>query len=647
MKIKKLQEYNKKNIMIFVGSARSKDNCPGQESKTSKIVKEALKDLPEDIIIDLVDLSIQDDKPIIQPCKGCISTSGGAHCHFPCLDGEQRVQTEYGFEKISNIKNNDIISTGRVEKSWMTSPLEDIYEIVLTDGRRLKCTKNHYIKTLSRERYRNIITNWKYYRFEDWKKLEDIKIGDFVPDPILGGKFKIEKTFDERMFLLSGLLWGDGTFTESCALLYYDKKTEPLHGEKVKEIFSDLIVSEREHSCNNGKDYMREGFISNCQMMKINFGAVNGRFIREDMGFEKIKNSHERRLPEILFNCNEKELCNFFNGWISTDGTINKKGISLYNVSYECLRDSQLLLFKLGIKCSLYDNRDKKSIVRGKEYERASCLSISGWNNIKIFKDKIGIMNPHKNIQLDNILKAQKKEMKNKPSKVKSIEYVGKGAVYDITVKEEHEFISEGILVHNCDCYFKKDKEHPDFMSDFDIYKRLLKADAFIVFTPINWWNVPTQVKALFDRLVCGSLTITDKQAHELWGDDVKNPVKTKKFSETEEYKKMVKNHLEGKIGSFYVHGDDGADDYVGRKMPESYSKYNIGKFNDPINAILPIVWECRYMGIDVPNELIDAFYMNEGISYSEANDKLKEDKLGFAIKKARKLIIDTYNYLD
>jgi len=42
MKIKKLKDYNKKRIMIFVGSARSKDNCPDQDSKTSKIVNEAL-----------------------------------------------------------------------------------------------------------------------------------------------------------------------------------------------------------------------------------------------------------------------------------------------------------------------------------------------------------------------------------------------------------------------------------------------------------------------------------------------------------------------------------------------------------------------------------------------------------------------------
>lgn len=643
MKIKKLENYNNKNILIFIGSARDKNNCPGQESKTSIIVKKAIKDLPKNIKIDIIDLAIKNKSSIIQPCKGCISTSGGAHCHFPCLDGEQRIQTKYGFKKISEILEGDEISSGIVEKSWMTSPSEDIYEIILSGGRKLRCTKNHYIKTLSKVRKRDKKSLWKYYREEEWKKLEDIKIGDFIPEPILGGNFKKEETFGNKMFLLSGLLWGNGTINEDCALLYYDKKTEPLHGEKVKEIFSDFIVSEREHKCNNIKDYIRPGFISTCQMMKINFGAKNSRFIKDEMKFEKIKNSHDRRLPEILFNCNEEELCSFFNGWFSTDGSIGNNDINLCNVSYECLRDAQLLLFKLGIKSGLYDNRNRLVEVKGKKFERVSCLSITGMNNIRIFSDKIGLMNPHKNEKLLKLLNKNKRIMKNKPSKVKYINLVDKGKVYDISVRDSHEFVAEGILVHNCDCWGEGDN---DKMYDEKIYKKLQKCDAFIVFTPINWWSVTSQVKALFDRLVCASLTITHDQSVKLFGDNFKNPKFTKKFSNTEEYKKMVKNHLEGKIGAFYVHGDDGADDYKNRELPESMTKYKIGNYNDPMNTIKPIIWQCRYMGIDVPDDLIEAFYMNENISYSEANEKLKEGKLNFAIKKAKKLIEDTYEYI-
>jgi hypothetical protein len=180
-------------------------------------------------------------------------------------------------------------------------------------------------------------------------------------------------------------------------------------------------------------------------------------------------------------------------------------------------------------------------------------------------------------------------------------------------------------------------------MSEKGIYEKLEKCDAFIVFTPINWWSVPTQVKALFDRLVCASLTMTDKQAIEEFGEDgVKDISKTRPFTKTKKYKDMVKNHLEGKVGAFYVHGDDGADDYKNRELPDSYKKYDIGNFNNPLNTIKPIIWQCRYMGIDVPDELVEAFYMNEGISYSDANDK----SLDPAIEKGNVLIKNVCDYI-
>lgn len=198
-----------------------------------------------------------------------------------------------------------------------------------------------------------------------------------------------------------------------------------------------------------------------------------------------------------------------------------------------------------------------------------------------------------------------------------------------------------------CDCYSKGNKDNPDFMSDFDIYQRLQKCDAFIVFSPINWWSVTSQVKAFFDRLVCTSLTIDYNQAKELLGEkNLKNPKKTKELEKSEDFKKLIKNHLEGKVAAFYVHGDEGADDYVDFKKPKTMTGQNITKCGDPINAILPIVYQCRYMAINAPDELIEAFAMNENISYAEANEKMDDGKLKFAIKKAKDLIIKTFNFL-
>lgn len=66
----------------------------------------------------------------------------------------------------------------------------------------------------------------------------------------------------------------------------------------------------------------------------------------------------------------------------------------------------------------------------------------------------------------------------------------------------------------------------------------------------------------------------------------------------------------------------------------------------DDQGAILPIVYQCRYMAINAPDELVEAFAMNENISYAEANEKMNDGKSKFAVKKAKDLIIKTFNFL-
>ncbi len=71
-------------IMVFQGSARNEESCPDQWGKTRSVIEYAIKGLPEGVEIDFCDLSVKGDGNVIQPCKGCISTSGGFHCHWHC-----------------------------------------------------------------------------------------------------------------------------------------------------------------------------------------------------------------------------------------------------------------------------------------------------------------------------------------------------------------------------------------------------------------------------------------------------------------------------------------------------------------------------------------------------------------------------------
>lgn len=175
---------------------------------------------------------------------------------------------------------------------------------------------------------------------------------------------------------------------------------------------------------------------------------------------------------------------------------------------------------------------------------------------------------------------------------------------------------SGGFQCHwKCSCYYKGDKSKPDLIYESDIYQKLEECDAFIVLSPIHWYSVTTQVKALFDRLVCANQTITKEQAIDIFGDgNIKNSELTGKAELYGQYDNLLKNHLEGKWAAFYVHGDNGADDYNGNQP-------DIGDiYWDVKNSIMPLVYQCRYSGINCPDDLVDAFYMNKGVPYYQAN---------------------------
>ena len=76
----------KSKVLLICGSARNDGSCPGEISKTLRMIKLAAEILEAgDIEVDLLDLSLLTsayDKHIY-PCKGCASTAMPL-CHWPC-----------------------------------------------------------------------------------------------------------------------------------------------------------------------------------------------------------------------------------------------------------------------------------------------------------------------------------------------------------------------------------------------------------------------------------------------------------------------------------------------------------------------------------------------------------------------------------
>ena len=196
-----------------------------------------------------------------------------------------------------------------------------------------------------------------------------------------------------------------------------------------------------------------------------------------------------------------------------------------------------------------------------------------------------------------------------------------------------------------CSCYNKGDQKVPDLLHELDVYKLLHECDSFIIVSPIHWHSLTAQIKTLFDRLVCINLTMDVWDAINVIGrEGIKDPKVTGKLSKDKKYDSLLRNHLEGKVAGFYVHGDDGADDYSNRELPDSYDVMDDGFQNNPKNVVMPFINQLKYSGVYVPDELVQAFYTNKGVDYYTANLTVMKNRELF--ERADQLMDNLLNYL-
>jgi hypothetical protein len=177
---------------------------------------------------------------------------------------------------------------------------------------------------------------------------------------------------------------------------------------------------------------------------------------------------------------------------------------------------------------------------------------------------------------------------------------------------------SMALCVWPCNCYEKNHRSEPDLMWDLDMYARLDLADAWAIIGPVNWYAPTTNLKAMFDRLVCmnGGNPREDQIGH-------KDAELAKKLEHSPEWEELSVNHLEGRTAGFFCYGDGGGDelDEGGRPRLLRHKHYfdpESEPFEDDRDTYAPLVWQSRYSGIEVPDRLWRYVEFGKGKKYSD-----------------------------
>ncbi|MBA2458028.1 MAG: NAD(P)H-dependent oxidoreductase [Gemmatimonadales bacterium] len=186
---------------------------------------------------------------------------------------------------------------------------------------------------------------------------------------------------------------------------------------------------------------------------------------------------------------------------------------------------------------------------------------------------------------------------------------------------------SMALCVWPCNCYERDNKDEPDLMWDLDLYARLDLADAWAVIGPINWYAPASNLKLMFDRLVCMS---GGNPREDLIGH--KDPERALKLERSPEWQELSRNHLEGRTAGFFCYGDEGADEIGDDGRPKllrhkAWFDPDEEPFERERDAYRPLVWQCRYSGIEVPDGLWSHATTGAGLPYgaNQAEDMVRD----------------------
>jgi ERCC4-related helicase/intein/homing endonuclease len=359
----------------------------------------------------------------------------------------------------------------------------------------LSIIKNKGIKCKEYSRYRHNYMPVKMF-FELSKKINFKHLPVFITDKCgKSAPVRIPKNLDNKLAYIIGAMLGDGHIGNRKG-----------HGAEV--VFSDL---DRESVSADLKNSMKEIFEIEMKKDKIKgLIAYNSALasILASLGVLRGNKSKSIRVPRFIFFSNIQAINGFIKGIFDTDGNASRYSVSISSVSESFIQELKWLFLRIGIVGNIEKSKSHGVINRRllKESEIFT-FRFSGRRNLEKFlevspnKEKCkklietlnGAKKPYtrskeilpvpklmKRIReenrskeehykfrcysLDN-LKSLSEKLEGKHAKIlksllclpmrwvkikEKIELTGNKEVYDLTIENNHNFITNCIISHNC-----------------------------------------------------------------------------------------------------------------------------------------------------------------------------------------------------
>ncbi len=318
-----------------------------------------------------------------------------------------------------------------------------VYELTTKNGLVVEATEDHPFLV------QHPVDHDKPKSYQ-WKKLKELKAGDFIASPLTESLYN-DVGQQDKDFTAAGWMLGDGWMSTSYGVCFGP------HEQYAQNFVLPILNrwhqhSELGHNTPNSHaptPYTQPNGVVNWHTQRADFI----RYVQERFGFKSATGSH-KRVGEPIWQAKPEQIASFLSGLFSADGCVmqdtrrNKGGItvSLASASLDLLRDVQLLLKPFGIH-----GRIRGGEVCGREGRWQGQLEVKNGASILNFAHSIGFsLSPHKHELLTTYLAKLTAKSALQHSAVVSIVPKGVKPVYDLALAEDHNFIANGLVVHNC-----------------------------------------------------------------------------------------------------------------------------------------------------------------------------------------------------
>lgn len=341
-----------------------------------------------------------------------------------CLEAGTKVVTEKGLQNIEDLTIEDIVLTHRGNWKRVTDTQKltskTLIEITTQSGKTIRCTPDHMMLVYFPS------ANGKEGG-TGWVEARDLKLGRYLVYSEYEHKHPVNETVGVEKSWILGLWLAEG-HKSSGLYIKQSFSANPDVYKKMKAILPKYGFTER---VEKNTDFAR--FYLNAEKTA---SFIQGTFIDFDL------KSRDKNLTDLIFRLTRKEKLSLLAGLWDGDGCLNKHtskknsvNISYVSSSESLLHNIVFLLESLAINSKIYYYPD----------HRANVLHIVGCRSRTKFMEIIPTVKVSRVPEYKPILKFRNEE---KIISIKHLEH--NDFVYDITVEDDHSFVANGLITHNC-----------------------------------------------------------------------------------------------------------------------------------------------------------------------------------------------------